>query len=91
LIAEGVPQENFGALIFRTGFREGIDWLRNSSTADSVIVLSQSHGDLPLQKNYPLVYSHDLMLISDTTIRNHFPIGDAYFLYTDSSLKIISR
>jgi len=91
LVAEAVPQENFGALIFRSGFEEGIGWLKNVSTVDSVILLSQSHNDLPLQKNYPVVYSHDLQLISDTAIRNGLSVNDAYFLYTDSSLKIISR
>ena len=91
LIAEGVPQENFGALIFRSGFPEGIDWLKNNSTVDSIVLLSQSHTDLPLQKNYPFEHSHDLLLIPDTSLRNHFSTNDAYLLYTDSTLKIITR
>ncbi|HYK45424.1 MAG TPA: hypothetical protein VEV83_09660, partial [Parafilimonas sp.] len=91
LIADRVPQENFGALIFRAGFPEGVNWLKNPSTFDTVIVLSQSHVDLPLRKNYPGVYSHNVLLIPDTTIRNRFSVNDVYFLYTDSALNIISR
>jgi len=90
LIADRVPQENFGALIFRAGFPEGVNWLKNPSTFDTVIVLSQSHVDLPLRKNYPGVYSHDISLIPDTTIRRHFSANAAYLLYTDSSITIIT-
>ncbi len=89
LFAEGVPQENFGALIFRSGFDEGIQWLKNKGTVDSIIVLSQSHIDLPLQKNYTIKNSHDISLISDSVIRNQFTKNDVFFLFSDSSLNVI--
>lgn len=89
LYAYNVPQENFGALIFRSGFTEGINWLKNKNTIDSVIVLSQADHDLPLQKNYPVKYSNDISLVKKSTIRKHFTANDVYFLYTDSCLYTI--
>lgn len=88
LYADNIPQENFGALIFRSGFIEGINWLKNNGTIDSVVVLSQSHNDLHLQKKYKVLFSTNTLLINDS-IKARFTSNDLYFLYTDSALTII--
>jgi hypothetical protein len=91
LFAENIPQENFGALIFRSGFNEGIDWLKNKGTVDSVVQVSQSNKDLILQKKYSVKHSSDISLIKDSTVRNQFLSNDVFFLYTDSLLYVIQR
>ncbi len=90
LYAANVPEENFGALIFRSGFAEGINWLKKNGTVDSTIMLSQSQHDLPLQKNYKTIFSNNLTLINDS-LKNNFTNKDVYFLYADSALTVITK
>ncbi len=90
IYALNVPQENFGALIFRSGFTEGINWLKNKRTADTVVQLSTSDKDLPLHKNYPVKYSNDLSLVNNINYKTYFTGSDVYFLYTDSCLIVIA-
>ena len=40
LFVDSLPQSNNGALVFRLGFEEGIDWLKEAGGIDSVFVLS---------------------------------------------------
>ena len=91
LFGENIPQEYFGALIIRSGFNEGISWLKNQRAVDSIIQISQSHNDLPLQKNYPVKYSGDISLIKDSSARQQFSANDVFFFYTDSLLYVIQR
>lgn len=90
LYADNVPEENFGALILRNGFDEGISWLKNNGTVDTTVVLSQMQHDLPLQKNYRVTFSNNLALINDS-IKKSFTDDDVYFLYTDSLLYVINK
>ncbi|HEY2725858.1 MAG TPA: hypothetical protein VGI61_01690, partial [Parafilimonas sp.] len=81
-------EENFGALIFRSGFSEGINWLKNMGTVDSTAIISQSKHDLPFQKNYRTIFSNNLSLMKES-LKNSFTLNDVYFLYTDSALYVI--
>ena len=40
LFIDSLPQTVNGALVFRLGFEEGINWLKEPASVDSVIVLS---------------------------------------------------
>lgn len=40
LFIDSLPQTHNGALLFRLGFEEGLQWLQNEGTVDTVIVLS---------------------------------------------------
>ena len=90
LFAVNVPQENHGALIFRSGFKEGINWLKHGEAIDSISILSQSNTDLPLQKNYPAVLSNEISLTNDS-IANRLTDGDVYCMFTDSALIVIRK
>ena len=89
LYADNIPEENFGALIFRSGFSEGINWLKNKGTVDSIAIISQSKHNLPFQKNYRTIFSNNLSLMKES-LKNSFTLNDVYFLYTDSALYVIN-
>lgn len=46
LFIDSLPDEVRGALIFRLGFTEGLEWLKQSGTVDSVIILSRKRNDI---------------------------------------------
>ena len=86
-----IPQENAGALIFRSGFTDGINWLKNPGTVDSIVGQSLSQKDLPLQKNYRTIFTNDFGLIKDSVDTNKTTNEDVYFFYSDTALFVISK
>ncbi len=46
LFIDSLPDEVRGALIFRLGFTEGLEWLKKSETVDSIIILSRKRNDI---------------------------------------------
>ncbi len=52
LIIDSLPQSTNGALTFRLGFEEGLDWLKNSGTVDSVIIASLQTNSNDWSDNY---------------------------------------
>lgn len=86
-----IPQENAGALIFRSGFTDGINWLKNTGTVDSIFEYSQSKKDLPLQKNYKVVYTNDLNPIKDAVDTNTATNGEAFLFFSDTALYVITK
>lgn len=45
LFIDSLPEEVNGALVFRLGFKEGLQWLKQPETVDSVYVLSHKQAD----------------------------------------------
>ncbi len=90
LLIESLPEEDGGALIFRTGFPEGVNWLKNKNTVDSLMVVSRHHTDYPVSKSFIVQRSNDVSLITNLFLKNNVSANDVVFRYTDSSLQVIS-
>jgi hypothetical protein len=54
IIAAGVPQAQYGALILREGLPEMIHWLCKNKSNDTVIICSQRNENLPLGFPYSI-------------------------------------
>ncbi len=76
IIVKGLPQCQFGALIFRAGLPEATGWLINKEQEKNIEIVSQRSEVLPLAKNYKIEYFRIQSL--DTV----------FFNFTDSALQI---
>ncbi len=56
LYIDSLPQSNHGALMFRSGFEEGAEWLLQSSGPDTIIVLSQKNDNRQWSLPYTVTY-----------------------------------
>ncbi len=86
-----MPEEINGALIFRTGFIEGVNWLKSGTTVDSVFILSQRSENLKMYKNFSVQKINDVSFIGDRSVKHHLRKTDVLFHYTDSSLQVLSQ
>ncbi len=76
IIVNGLPQCQYGALIFRAGMPEATGWLINKEQEKNIGIISHRSEVLPLEKNYKVDYIRDQSL--DTV----------FFNFTDSALQI---
>jgi hypothetical protein len=79
LFIDSLPQSVNGALIFRLGFDEGVQWLKQSGTVDSIYVLSLKEDNANWDVEYttvnPEIYSivsFSQVLVRDTTHQNTY-------------------
>lgn len=56
IMVKGLPQCQYGALIFRAGLPEATGWLINKDQEKNIIIVSQRSEVLPLAKNYKVEY-----------------------------------
>ncbi|MFZ1798410.1 MAG: hypothetical protein WAU24_00965 [Chitinophagaceae bacterium] len=76
IMVKGLPQCQYGALIFRAGLPEATGWLINKEQEKNIEIVSQRSEVLPLAKNYKVEYVR-----VPTT-------GTYLFNFKDSSLQI---
>lgn len=76
IIVNGLPQCQYGALIFRAGMPEATGWLINKEQEKSIEIVSQRSEILPLKKNYKV----DFIRIQS--------LDTVFFNFTDSALQI---
>ncbi len=82
LLVDSLPQRCHGALIFRSGFEDAVQWMKNSGTVDTVIILSRRKSDLPLRNEYR---------ITSAQLKPDFNFNektDAYFLFSENALLV---
>ena len=87
IFAIDVPQSQYGALLFRRGLPEAVNWLVDKKSVDTLIVVSKLSPDV-LKDNYHVSYSNDPSFYSkDISLK--VTGGDIGFLkFTDSVLYI---
>lgn len=105
LFIDSLPQSKQGALMFRLGFEEGVEWLKEDGAVDSVFVLSVKPGEhinipyqvIDLTNSQPLFNGQ--LLVKDTTqaqtycsIQRTFTYNattDAWFVFNNEKLQIV--
>jgi len=87
LYVANLPLQYRGALIFRSGFREAVTWMKNEQGIDSVSILSRQTKDQAFARSYQ-VNIKDSTIISKPIRLNK---GDAYWRFTDSSLEVFTQ
>lgn len=70
LFIDSLPQEYKGALIFRTGFFDGLKWMKNNNTVDSVFVVSQQQNDQQFNGNYRIQQIDGPFITTDSIFVN---------------------
>ena len=86
LLVDSLPQEHYGALIFRKGFFEGAKWMNNK--IDSVIVLSVRQTDQPFTKNY---HPEDILpssFLMEKLLQTSNSKPFVYLKFADSALQV---
>lgn len=102
LFIDSLPQEYKGALIFRTGFFDGLKWMKNNNTVDSVFVLSQQQNDQHFVRNYKIQQIDPPSITADSIFVNKRggityqkartktlvfdPLSDVYFKFGNGAL-----
>ena len=87
LYITNLPLQYRGALIFRSGFREAVAWMKNEQSIDSVSILSKQTKDQAFTPNYQ-VDIKDSTIVSKPKRLNK---GDTYWRFTDSSLQVFTQ
>ncbi len=87
LFIDSLPQKDKGALIFRSSFQEGVSWLKNQGTVDSIIVLSKKKNDLLYNKNFKIRFMNRNRG-NDREFLQSLSKEDVYFKYSDSALLV---
>ena len=74
LFIDSLPQTVNGALVFRLGFDEGVQWLKDNGSVDSVFVMSLKQNNASWASSYEALLVEDYpittftkILIRDTT------------------------
>jgi hypothetical protein len=74
LFIDSLPQTVNGALVFRLGFDEGVNWLKEAGSVDSIIVLSTKSDNTDWATNYevrnPEIFASatfSTVMVRDTT------------------------
>ncbi len=62
-----LPQQDHGALIFRTGFFEAVNWMRDTSSTDSLFLISQQYGEQQFCRHYKVINIDTLPQITFTS------------------------
>jgi hypothetical protein len=79
LFVDSLPQSVRGALVFRTGFEDGVNWLKKPGSVDSVFVVSikmnNNNWSKALDVTYPTSYntgSFSSLFIKDSTFKQNY-------------------
>ncbi len=69
LYVENLPEQNHGALIFRVGFFEALNWMKNGKSIDSVFIISRQETEQKFCRNYKVEHLDSL---PETAINSAF-------------------
>ena len=83
---QSLPQSQYGALIFRDGFKEAVDWMVKEP--HEIIICSQMPENKPFQDLYKVNYDDSIILDHCTGAKPELDSNAAFFNYTDSALYI---
>lgn len=78
LFIDSLPQTVHGALVFRLGFDEGADWLKNANTADTIFILSVKQNNniwsphFKVEEVNPTPKTFTSILVRDSTHRQTY-------------------
>ena len=86
LYMQSLPQSQYGALIFRDGFKEAVDWMVKEP--HEIIICSQMPENKPFQDLYKVNYDDSIILDHCTGAKPELDSNAAFFNYTDSALYI---
>ena len=87
LYVDNLPLQYRGTLIFRTGFKEAVAWMKHSQGFDSVNVLSYQVKD----QCYTTEYKAEIRTKEIFSKQCKLNSGDFYWRYTDSSLEVFKQ
>ncbi|MEP7318651.1 MAG: hypothetical protein ABI921_07910 [Panacibacter sp.] len=88
LYVQSLPQSQNGALIFRDGFKEAVDWMLNTQPAHSIVICSAMPENMHIQNLYKVQYTDSVILNQCNGAKPGKDSVVAIFNYTDSVLYI---
>ncbi len=96
LYVDNLPDEVYGALIFRSGFPDAIKWMKKSGTIDSIKIVSKRSGNFPVLNNYQVIRMDSLamsmVITADTcnAFQNFRSESDSYLDFKNKALYVYS-
>ena len=91
IVAEGLPQAQYGALIFRSGFPELVEWFSGDGPAVQVVTCNTRSELAPLQVPYPVVDSLQPAPVCSTAIPQQCRGSMLYLSFTDTALLLLKQ
>lgn len=88
LYVQHLPKAAHGALIFRDGFKEAVDWMTNSQEPHKIIICSQMQENKPLLNLYKVQYADSITIDHCSGAKPETQSNVVLFSYTDSVLYI---
>lgn len=88
LYVQHLPQAAHGALIFRDGFKEAVDWIASQQEPHEIIICSQMQENEPLQSSYKVQYADSITIDHCSGAKPETQSNVVLFSYTDSVLYI---
>lgn len=90
LFVDSLPQECNGALVFRLGFYEAIQWMKPSPALKNIFISSPLPNIKKSREEYQVIYKDSSFLRSNQSTEKDFnSLTDVVFIYTDTALIVV--